>query len=273
MRLVFTAAAGPAVVAAMLDLGDRFRLVLNEVELVEPEEALPRLPVARALVESEARLRHRRRGVASRRRPTPHRPLPGNRHRGVRRPRRDRRDRAARHRRHDPDPRCRQRASLEPGVLPARRRALVQYAELRERVLEANLALGRAGLVVLTFGNASAVDRDASVIAIKPSGVSYDAAHAGCDRRRRPRERRSGGRPDAALVRHAHPPRPLPRVARRRRASFTRTRRSPPRGRRRARRSPATGRRTQTTSTGPFPSRARSPPRRSKASTSGRRGR
>ena len=51
---------------------------------------------------------------------------------------------------------------------------LVQHRELRERVLEANMALGRAGLVVLTFGNASAVDRDASVVAIKPSGVSYD---------------------------------------------------------------------------------------------------
>ena len=50
----------------------------------------------------------------------------------------------------------------------------MQHTELRERVLEANLALGRAGLVVLTFGNASAVDRDASVVAIKPSGVSYD---------------------------------------------------------------------------------------------------
>ena len=49
VRLVFTAAPGPAVVAGMLDLGDRFRLVLNEVELVEPEEDLPRLPVARAL--------------------------------------------------------------------------------------------------------------------------------------------------------------------------------------------------------------------------------
>ncbi len=49
VRLVFTAAPGPAVVAAMLDLGDRFRFVLNEVELVEPQEALPRLPVARAL--------------------------------------------------------------------------------------------------------------------------------------------------------------------------------------------------------------------------------
>jgi L-ribulose-5-phosphate 4-epimerase len=48
------------------------------------------------------------------------------------------------------------------------------HAELRERVLDANLALGGAGLVVLTFGNASAVDRAAGVVAIKPSGVSYD---------------------------------------------------------------------------------------------------
>jgi L-arabinose isomerase len=49
VRLVFTAASGPAVVVAMLDLGDRFRLVLNQVEIVEPPEDLPRLPVARAL--------------------------------------------------------------------------------------------------------------------------------------------------------------------------------------------------------------------------------
>ncbi len=49
VRLVFTAAPGPAVVAAMLDLGDRFRLVVNEVEVVEPKHDLPRLPVARAL--------------------------------------------------------------------------------------------------------------------------------------------------------------------------------------------------------------------------------
>jgi len=49
VRLVFTAAPGPAVVVAMLDLGDRFRFVLNEVELVEPTEDLPGLPVARAL--------------------------------------------------------------------------------------------------------------------------------------------------------------------------------------------------------------------------------
>jgi L-arabinose isomerase len=49
VRLVFTAAPGPAVVVGMLDLGDRFRLVLNEVELIPPPENLPRLPVARAL--------------------------------------------------------------------------------------------------------------------------------------------------------------------------------------------------------------------------------
>ncbi len=48
------------------------------------------------------------------------------------------------------------------------------YAELRARVLEANREIVRAGLVVLTFGNASAVDRDAGVMAIKPSGVPYD---------------------------------------------------------------------------------------------------
>ncbi|MGZ4390997.1 MAG: L-arabinose isomerase [Gaiellaceae bacterium] len=49
VRLVFTAAPGPAVLVGLLDLGGRFRLVLNEVELVEPPEDLPRLPVARAL--------------------------------------------------------------------------------------------------------------------------------------------------------------------------------------------------------------------------------
>ena len=49
VRLVFTAHAGTAVVAALLDLGDRFRLLVNEVEVVEPPEPLPRLPVARAV--------------------------------------------------------------------------------------------------------------------------------------------------------------------------------------------------------------------------------
>ncbi len=48
------------------------------------------------------------------------------------------------------------------------------FEELRARVVAANLALVDAGLVVLTFGNASAVDREAGVMAIKPSGVAYE---------------------------------------------------------------------------------------------------
>ena len=51
VRLVFTAAPGPAVVVGLLDLGDRFRFVLNEIDVVDPDEDLPRLPVARALWE------------------------------------------------------------------------------------------------------------------------------------------------------------------------------------------------------------------------------
>jgi L-arabinose isomerase len=34
VRLVFTAAAGPAVVAGLLDMGDRFRLVVNEIDVI-----------------------------------------------------------------------------------------------------------------------------------------------------------------------------------------------------------------------------------------------
>ncbi|MBB6479743.1 L-ribulose-5-phosphate 4-epimerase [Spirochaeta isovalerica] len=48
------------------------------------------------------------------------------------------------------------------------------YSELKERVLEANLKLVKEGLVVLTWGNASEVDRERGVYAIKPSGVSYE---------------------------------------------------------------------------------------------------
>ena len=48
------------------------------------------------------------------------------------------------------------------------------YRELREQVLEANQAIVRAGLVTLSFGNASGVDREAGVMVIKPSGVPYE---------------------------------------------------------------------------------------------------
>ncbi len=49
VRLVFTAPAGPAVNVAMIDLGNRFRLVFNEVDVDVPDQTLPKLPVARAV--------------------------------------------------------------------------------------------------------------------------------------------------------------------------------------------------------------------------------
>ncbi|WP_423919561.1 L-arabinose isomerase [Frigoribacterium sp. 2-23] len=51
VRLVFTADPGPAVVVALADVRDRFRLTANVVDVVEPDEALPKLPVGRAVWE------------------------------------------------------------------------------------------------------------------------------------------------------------------------------------------------------------------------------
>ena len=51
VRLVFDAAPGPATVLGICDLGDRFRLVVNEVTVVPPDQPLPNLPVARAVWE------------------------------------------------------------------------------------------------------------------------------------------------------------------------------------------------------------------------------
>jgi L-ribulose-5-phosphate 4-epimerase len=50
--------------------------------------------------------------------------------------------------------------------------------QLREQALAANLALKTHDLVTLTWGNASAVDRERRLVAIKPSGVSYEALTA-----------------------------------------------------------------------------------------------
>lgn len=49
------------------------------------------------------------------------------------------------------------------------------YTELKREAFEANVSLPRHGLINLTFGNASAVDRARGVFAIKPSGVDYTA--------------------------------------------------------------------------------------------------
>jgi L-arabinose isomerase len=56
-RLVFDGMAGPALNASVIDLGHRFRLLINEVDAVKPEKAMPKLPVARVLWKPQPSLR------------------------------------------------------------------------------------------------------------------------------------------------------------------------------------------------------------------------
>jgi L-ribulose-5-phosphate 4-epimerase len=51
--------------------------------------------------------------------------------------------------------------------------------QLRSQVLEANLEIVRRGLVLYTFGNASGIDRESGLVAIKPSGVPYETMQPG----------------------------------------------------------------------------------------------
>jgi len=48
-RLVFTVPSGPAVNATLLDMGNRFRMIVNEVDVIQPEKPLSKLPVASAV--------------------------------------------------------------------------------------------------------------------------------------------------------------------------------------------------------------------------------
>lgn len=49
VRLVFDVPSGPAINVSVLDMGNRFRILVNEVEAVKPPEPLPKLPTARVL--------------------------------------------------------------------------------------------------------------------------------------------------------------------------------------------------------------------------------
>ena len=49
---------------------------------------------------------------------------------------------------------------------------------LKEKVFHANLELVKHGLVIFTWGNVSAIDRENGLVVIKPSGVSYDVMKA-----------------------------------------------------------------------------------------------
>ena len=69
VRLVFTADPGPAVVVALSDMRDRFRLVANVVEVVEPTAPLPKLPVGRAVWKPAPDFTTSRDGVAGGRAP------------------------------------------------------------------------------------------------------------------------------------------------------------------------------------------------------------
>ncbi len=55
-RLVFDVDSGPAINVSLIDLGNRFRLLVNEVDTVKPEHDLPHLPVARVLWETHPNL-------------------------------------------------------------------------------------------------------------------------------------------------------------------------------------------------------------------------
>lgn len=57
VRLVFDAGAGPALNASIIDLGNRFRLLVNTVDAVAPAQSLPKLPVARVLWEAHPDLK------------------------------------------------------------------------------------------------------------------------------------------------------------------------------------------------------------------------
>ena len=50
--------------------------------------------------------------------------------------------------------------------------------ELKAKVFEANLRLVEYNLVVLTWGNVSAIDRESGLVVIKPSGVPYSTMKA-----------------------------------------------------------------------------------------------
>lgn len=49
VRLVFDASTGKGINVSIIDMGNRLRMIINQVEIVQPDEALPKLPVARAM--------------------------------------------------------------------------------------------------------------------------------------------------------------------------------------------------------------------------------
>ena len=99
VRLVFTAPAGPGLVAGLLDFGDRFRMVVNVIDVVAPDEAAAAAAGGAGRVAAPAGPQHGGRSVDPGRRPAPHQLQPGADGGAGAGLRRDRRDRVAGHRR------------------------------------------------------------------------------------------------------------------------------------------------------------------------------
>ena len=137
--------------------------------------------------------------------------------------------------------------------------------QLRAEVLEANLELVRRGLVLYTFGNASAVSRSEGLIAIKPSGVPYDTMTPAdivvTDLEGKIVE--GSLRPSSDLPTHAALYRALPQIG----GVVTPTPATPPHGRKPRTRSPATEPLTPIISPGLSPSPRPSRAKRSKPTT------
>jgi L-arabinose isomerase len=57
VRLVFDGGVGPAVNSSIIDMGDRFRLIVNKVNAIASEQPLPKLPVARSIWNPEPNLK------------------------------------------------------------------------------------------------------------------------------------------------------------------------------------------------------------------------
>ncbi len=85
VRLVFTAPAGPAVNAAIIDLGDRFRLLVNEVDIVTPPQPLAEVAGGPGGLEAAAGPEDGGRRLDLCRRPAPHGLQPGRDDRADRR--------------------------------------------------------------------------------------------------------------------------------------------------------------------------------------------
>ena len=95
-RLVFNTPAGPALNASLMDFGNRFRLLINEVDVVKPEQPMPKLPVAQAVWKCRPNFEDACARVDLRRRRASHRLQPGGHDGNARRLRGDGRNRSGR---------------------------------------------------------------------------------------------------------------------------------------------------------------------------------